>query len=44
LQSKAPASEAVRQLARSLTGRPTVVAEKNYTALFSSLLKSKKRA
>jgi pilus assembly protein CpaE len=44
LQSKAPASEAVRKLARSLTGRPAVVAEKNYSALFSSLLKSKKRA
>ena len=44
LQSKAPASEAVRKLARSLTGRPAVVAEKNYTALFSSLIKSKKRA
>ena len=44
LQSKAIASEGIRKLARTLTGRSNVVPEKNYTALFSSLLKSKKRA
>jgi pilus assembly protein CpaE len=43
LQPKAEASEAIRRLARTLTGRAPAVVEKNTTSLFS-FLKAKKQA
>jgi pilus assembly protein CpaE len=43
VQSKSPSAEAVRKLARTLTGRTGAVAEKNYTSMFS-FLKGRKQA
>lgn len=43
VQPKAPATEAVRKLARTLTGRSSSVPEKNYTSMFS-FLKGRKQA